>query len=558
MSETVRLYDKIVYKKWLSSPDCGYWDSAAALSLFCCKCGTAEYKTGKFQGINALIGCPECGENLNSFDGAFVLKDRTYTEIPIDIKLTVYGVPNYPQLKIQVLERLSITPDTRNNTTLLFRDRKITDIYNDDYSIKLCANIKAKTLMITEKEKGAVSSYIVDPIHEPDWAMHTKLRFLRHSMNREAKTTIQNYVTAWRHRIEKQVQKVYGPGIPSFFVYDDTRSNSTFQDYGILFTQMQNIAWRLSMPEAPNFKAGSWQLLREQWLGCDVFYKDVLANCLQGWDFISALCISAAVSKCKTRKKFLLTYPWDAGMFCAIRDLTINIDYQMRIANAIERLQHEYKDDVWYIRGIYLLWTKAPVWKFLTETKYYRNIETAVRLLENAKSAAQFKDMANLFCGLNTEYQNRFWSKKVRISDYHDRLVKLTNDQKFPYEDFEFFNIVPYDYQLPYGNYIKRVKNTKELGYIADTLDNCVRSYRDRIIKHDCEIYAYYNKNDKPKICIEVQRTNVASYLVQAKGRKVRRNYQTPVREMDEQTQLYFSLWIKNFNLTVRTQDVKL
>lgn len=564
MSDAVRIYDKIIFKKWLSSPDCGYWDSAAALSLFCCKCGTAEYKTQADVPPDNKVFCRECGINLNDErEGAFtIFGQRVYVEIPTVIQLTCYGVPNYPQLKIQVHEIVSVTPDTRNNTTLLFRQRKTSKGFrysnrSDEDSINLCASIKDKVLTVTEVTQGNTTCYTVDPVNEPDWAMHTKLRFLRHSMNKDAKEVIQNYVTSWRHRIEKQVQKLYGPGIPSFFAYDGTRSTNEFRDYGILFTQMQNISWRLAMPEAPNFNAWSWQLLREQWLGCDTFYKNVMNNCLSGLNFIEALCKVAEVSNCKTRKKFLLTYPWDAGMFCAIRDITTNLDYQMRIANSIERLQHEYADDVWYIRGIYLLWTKASVWRFLQDTKIHRSVETTVRILENVTSAAIMKDIANLYCGLNDEYKTIFWSKKIKIAEYHDRLVKMTNDQKFPYETFEFRNVVPFNYELPYGQRIRRVENTKELGYIADILDNCVRSYRDNIKKHNCEIYAMYDKSGTPKICIEVHRTSITNYLVQAKGKKVRRSYQTPVREMDEQTQLYFSLWIKNFKLVIRTQDVK-
>lgn len=545
MQSKLRLYDRIIVENWLSERS-SYWDSEIMLSLFDCECGREMFKLMKEPLSKSHINCEGCGRDMYGYSGAYILHNKWFERIPIELQITTGREGAKPFIHFDVTTSVNTVPQPENSEIVRF------SLDHAEFSLRLTADILNKQLkcMVNYKE-----NYVVNPVLEPDWPYLTLARFFRQSMPKTVRMAIQERITDWRHDIEAKMQKHYGPGLPTLFVHNDLRNKAFEEKYGIFFSQLQNIAWRVSMPEAPNYNAGQYMYLREHWLGCDSFYNHVLTCCSRGDNYIDGCLHTVGAPTSKTNRKLILRQQYAEGMLGCILKITKDQNYIKQISDNFWLRALRLAKDSWYIRLRYALWLHVDVWKFLEDLANWKGVKATVCFLDESKTDAIILDICGMYHRLNYDNKILFWKNKPRIKHYHETLTKILNNQDFPYAAFKFYT-PEMQYFLPNLTTIRRIRDTRELGAIADAFKNCVRSYTERIKKGTCEIYGYYEPMNKPVICIEICRDESGRpVLMQAKGKNTG-GRQIKVKEMPKQIRKNFNLWINNFNIKISTEDV--
>ena len=113
-----------------------------------------------------------------------------------------------------------------------------------------------------------------------------------------------------------------------------------------------------------------------------------------------------------------------------------------------------------------------------------------------------FREKINILHDITTKDYNRIKTKNINI-DYNECYnKKLLNKDKI--------NCTIDNYRF------KLAKDTNELIFTGNKLNNCVGSYKDKALNHNCFIIIMANKDtDEPITCIEID--SKAKYIVQAK-----------------------------------------
>ena len=147
---------------------------------------------------------------------------------------------------------------------------------------------------------------------------------------------------------------------------------------------------------------------------------------------------------------------------------------------------------------------------FAKHNKEFNNVKIVVdtlRMLVFIKKAypdykVNFREKINILHDITTKDYNRIKTKNINI-DYNECYnKKLLNKDKI--------NCTIDNYRF------KLAKDTNELIFTGNKLNNCVGSYKDKALNHNCFIIIMANKDtDEPITCIEID--SKAKYIVQAK-----------------------------------------
>ena len=147
---------------------------------------------------------------------------------------------------------------------------------------------------------------------------------------------------------------------------------------------------------------------------------------------------------------------------------------------------------------------------FIKCDKEFSNVKIIVdtlRMLVFIKKAypdykVNFREKINILHDITTKDYNRIKTKNINI-DYNECYnKKLLNKDKI--------NCTIDNYRF------KLAKDTNELIFTGNKLNNCVGSYKDKALNHNCFIIIMANKDtDEPITCIEID--SKAKYIVQAK-----------------------------------------
>ncbi|MGE1061822.1 PcfJ domain-containing protein [Megasphaera paucivorans] len=442
--------------------------------------------------------CPKCGAQLIAYMGYFYETDREEC-IPLQMWFRVTETATTVNLEIKY-QAVQSTP--REEPLGLIRQQR-------RQRCTLQADIKNQCLYI----KTSAGTTTVDMVAHPDWPETTPLRYLTYKSkaSRERKG-ITDIFKLWRQTIEQKICKKLGYHVPSMYVGTSLQGR-----YGMFFNALQNIAWRLAAPTAPKYDRDSWEVLKNYDSEVLDYEKEVLARTSKGQEYYSAVCDAFALPQKKAMRKALK----DKGLFSEIlfqraQHITSNFDMLLRIGQSIGPVRGAGRYYSEYGCEGAGFWRNEEVMKFLRRIARFYNDETVMRLL--TKYCETLQDTARMYVQLTPKNKKVFWRQPhVGARDLHDAVMALHDKQKYANR------VIPQTREMKAlrdrisGLEFYTPEGTHQLNAISAALHNCVKSYGDRAVKHQCIIVGV-RTGDTILACIEVrQGTLIQAKLLQNK-----------------------------------------
>lgn len=485
-----RLYDVIQY--------CDSWqqESTYCASQLHTECG-CEFRTAWKVGNMSRIAegdaytCPRCGKRLTRRVSGRPGGRQTFCKVykkqlvPTDMQFRVIAYKNYVDLEIKYHAARCMGEHT------LVSVRTLPAL--STFTVR--ADIGRQILQLISKGRDLSDDerYVkdVDPVSGPDWPLDTPLRHLgQESYAAQERHTIMQVFTLWRHEVEKRLVKKLRYAIPSLHA-----GTSLTSGYGLLFTPLQNIAWRLAAPTSPNYQRRLWHGVASP--AVQEAFQGVLEQTRQGREYASALCdVFYLPQKASIRKALRSQGVFSVVLFAAAFRVTDDVNHILRLAPLLGDLSSVTQ----YAWRPYL-WNNDAALRFLRilAARYGMNAVYAILRQQN------LWDTAAMYHQLKRENRKQLWEgRRIKMRDMHDAVMALLDRQNFTDRPIEITGrmaalqqrIGPYDFYTP--------ETTYQLADISRVLHNCVKSYADRAVRHDCVIVGV-RLDGRIIACIEVR-----------------------------------------------------
>lgn len=457
-------------------------------------CG-CEFKTTWKEGSRYRIDegdeytCPRCGTRLLRRISARPWGTHAFYQtvrnqiVPIDMQFRVLSYKRWVDLEVKYHAvrcagkhlQVSIHP-LRSLCTFVVR-----------------ADIGRQILQLISKGQDLQSGeyYVadVDPVRNPDWPGDTPLRHLsQESYAPRYRREVTQVFTLWRREVERRLALKLGYSVPSTYV-----GTSLASGYGLFFTPLQNIAWRLSAPTAPNYH-------REHWYGVhtkerEELFSRALEQTRAGREYSMALCdVFHLPQKASIRKALRAGGPFTVLQLAAAFRISSDINHTLRLATLLGGMVHaRYHDPK--------LWNDGYAVAFLHILAVQYGMSSVYALLRQKSRA----DTLRMYGMLNRRNRKALWDgPHVKMRDLHDVISALYDRQTIKNQEIEIANdaaklqqrVGPYEFYTP--------ETTHQLIDISNALHNCVKSYARLAVSHECVIVGV-RKHDKIVACIEVR-----------------------------------------------------
>lgn len=443
--------------------------------------------------------CPKCGTHLNhtGYNHKYFYMTQRAETIPTQMWFRVTETATTVNLEIRYAALQSAAHGQPLGFTVWKRKHR--------YTIQ--ADIKRQCIQVRDAE----GTRRIDLLSQPDWPEKTPLYYLtnksRASIRRKELTDI---FKLWRQTIEQKLCKKLGYRVPSMYVGTSLQGH-----YGMFFNALQNIAWRLAAPTAPKYDRDKWERVKDTVSGLLHFEESVLERTRKGQEYYSAVCDAFALPQKKAMRKALK----DKGLFSEIifqraQRITSNFDMLLRVGQSLGSLNgRRYYDG--YAESEF--WRNENVMKFLRRIARFYSSETAMRLL--TKYGRTLCDTASMYAQLTPANRKLFWRQPhVGARDLHDAVMVLHDKQKYANR------VIPQTREMKAlrdslsGLEFYTPECTHQLNAISAALHNCVKSYGDRAVKHQCIIVGV-RTGSTILACIEVQQgTLIQAKLLQNKS----------------------------------------
>lgn len=484
-----RLYDVIQYCSGWQHGGGTYW--ASQLHTECgCEFRTA-WKVGSMTRIDEgeAYTCPRCGKWLARRTSGRSWGRQTFCKVykkqivPTDMQFRVIAYKNYVDLEI----KYHAARCTGEHTLISVQALPMLNTFT------VRADIGRQVLQLISKGRDLNDDerYVkdVDPVYGPDWPLDTPLRHLgqESSAVQERRTVVQLF-TLWRHEVEKRLAKKLGYAVPSLYA-----GTSLTSGYGLLFSPLQNVAWRLAAPTSPNYE-------RQLWHGVAIpavqeAFQGVLEQTRRGREYTTALCdVFRLPQKASIRKALRHQGVFSVVLFAAARRITGDVNHILRLAPQLGNVSATR-----YARP--QLWGNDEALRFLHILAARRGMQAVYAILRQR----DLWDTVGMYYQLRRENRKQVWEgRRVKMRDMHDMVMTLLDRQNFVDRPIEITSTMaalqqrvgPYDFYTP--------DTTYQLADISRVLHNCVKSYADRAVRHDCIIVGV-RFGGKIFACIEVR-----------------------------------------------------
>lgn len=337
-----------------------------------------------------------------------------------------------------------------------------------------------------------------------------------------------------REAVQRRMEKRYK--VKSLFV-----SSGTLR--GMFLVPLQNIAFRVTFPDAPNLPAvyrdriadinTLWEKHR---ISNYSFMQDARELARKGTDFITAVITATSLPNTAVVRREIRQNFFECGRLVASFDLVKNYDYALRFHAGIKPLL-DAAQGTFYNRDLF---------EFLGDMLNIYGESGLVALVESADEV-NIRDCIRLYDQLNDESRQAIQTERVRPRDLHDWMAKchrrqihtnvaldvpnhIINRLSMQKDKLKFF--------LP--------KESIELLEAGAELHNCVASYGTAMKNHKKWIVLVADDKGKLAACLEVE----GNALVQAKlinNQRVSR---------DEKLNSEVVAWANNANIEINTSDV--
>lgn len=499
-----RLYD-VVQRYDRGSMGDTYYASQLHVTCGC------EFKTAWKRGTMLRIDegdeytCPRCGERLMRRVKCRPRGSHTFFitakngVIPVDMQFRVIAYKRWVDLEIKY-HAVRSAGDHLQVVVYPLRAR-CTFIVRADIRRQVLQLI-SKGDGLFDNEQGIVD---VDPVRNPDWPESTPLRHLAPaSYAPQHRAKITQLFTLWRHEVERRLTDKLGYRVPS--MYARTSLNS---GYGMLWTPLQNIAWRLAAPTAPNYD-------RRQWYGVHSadrqgLFSRVLERTRAGKEYTVALCdVFKLAQKPAVRRALRQDGPFSVVLLAAARRISSDINHILRLYPMLGPITNtRYQGPE--------LWTDTEALTFLRIVAAQYSMTAVYALLRQRN----LHDTLRMYRQLNRKNRKALWDgPHVKMRDLHDAVMALHDRQTIENQSIEITSdmaalqhcVGAYEFYTP--------ATTHQLVAISNTLHNCVKSYARRAVTHDCVIVGVRH-GGRIVACIEVRngaiqqaklRNNVQAY----------------------------------------------
>ena len=483
-----RLYEVVQrYDNWYSC-DTYY---ASQLHVACgCEFKTA-WKAGSMSRIDEgdIYTCPRCGKRLVRRTGSRPWGQHAFCQthrnrlIPTDMQFRVLAYKRWVDLEIKYHavrcegERLQVSiHPLRTSCTFTVR-----------------ADIGRQVLQMISKGKDLQPDeyYVtdIDPVRNPDWPEGTPLRHLSpESYAPQHRRKVMQVFTIWRREVERRLAKKLGYRVPSLYV-----GTSLASGYGLLFTPLQNIAWRLAAPTAPNYDRKQWHSVCSA--ERETLFSRVLERTRAGKDYATALCdVFHLPQKASVRKALRTGSPFAVVRLAAAHRITSDSNHVLRLAGLLGGISSTRYYDL-------ELWNDADAITFLHILAVRYGMSSVYALLRQR----YLSDTLRMYQQLNHRNRKALWEgPRVKMRDLHDAVMTLHDRQTIENQTIEITRVMaalqhrvgPYEFYTP--------ATTHQLVDISNTLHNCVKSYARRAVAHDCIIVGA-RKHGRIVACIEIR-----------------------------------------------------
>ncbi len=417
--------------------------------------------------------CPRCGERLvrriaGRTDGRHNFYETTKGGlVPIDMQFRIIAYEHWVDLEVKYHAvrgtgehlQISIQPLHTICTCIVRADLR-----------RQVLQIISKGRHLTEQECCVMD---VDPIRNPDWPENTPLRHLSPASSApQHRREVTQLFTLWRHEIERRLAKKLGYRVPSMYVGTSLRSS-----YGLLFTPLQNIAWRLAAPTAPTYCRQHWYSVCSE--ERQALLSRVLDQTRAGKEYAIALCnVFRLPAKASIRKALRKGGPFDVFPLAGAHAVSSDTNHILRLAALFGGISgSRYQGPA--------MWDDTAALTFLRIVAARYSMAAVYALLRQRN----LNDTLRMYGQLNHRNRKALWDgPRVKMRDLHDTVMALHDRQTIKNQSIEItssmaalqHSVGAYEFYTP--------ETTHQLVDISNVLHNCVKSYARRAAQHDCII----------------------------------------------------------------------
>lgn len=480
--------------------------------------------------------CPHCAKHVSNFKGHV---REVGGSAPINMKLRLYEYKETVALRIQYDSvRFSV-----KGTEAQFANHRESIVFDVQ---------KRKSFF---KDHDGLFHDISNPM-DNSMPELSALAFLKHNCLAWSsnKKDFSQLLYKIRETVNKKAKTMNGKAMKAMFV-------PVGSNLGALIFPMQNVAWRLAVPDAPNIDAilnalsarrgpGLRNILEEfNFRACsDVteFFDKVLISVRKGQSYPQSVLKAADMPDTKAFRKILAKGPiFEIGRLHTAYLLSEHYQEQLAV---YEFLATPREEPSYSWRSTCLVFRKLSD-VAVTFLKQVSSIygEGAVYSFLTAIGSNFLYDSARTYNNLDAAGIRAFETEKPALRKIHDWLVFKWEEQK----NKDFSLAVPEHVVKRLAMQKDRLKfflpeTAHELKSIGQKMHNCVGTYADRVLAGRCAIVAMTDDEGKLLVCIEVTDGAI---------RQAKLNQNRPVSANPELNAAVLD-WAQKAKLKIATTDI--
>ena len=343
-----------------------------------------------------------------------------------------------------------------------------------------------------------------------------------HSVN---KKRLNDVFKTLRTTFEKRLEETYGFKSKGAYI-----SPSVNEEGGYFSTMLINMAFKIAAPDMPSItkiieSTNRWSdnyCLKRHIPFSDCVFEDTK----KGMNFVQSLMKQYHAPNSRSLRKAMSTDIMAVNMTNVLnlfKDenirrtiLTLDRTDSVELMNS-PHYRSPYTGKVLTaksIRDVMAVTTQLvkDMWSKLID----RHGETGVLNYLLSADYSEIRDIPNMYLDLKPKYRELVWRQPCKLKKFHDLLVNIYNKQE--YGDINLPIIEKLNADID-GMHFVIPRTAADLLNVGKSLNNCVGSYKDRVMKGSVAIVVVTDDNMKPVACLELNKNgkNKFSKLVQAK-----------------------------------------
>lgn len=478
--------------------------------------------------------CPRCGIQVSGQKGAIA---DVGGSAPVDMKIRLYEFKEHIALKVQYR---AITFDSEGSKAYIRPEIE---------TFKF--NIKRRTSYF-ETAGGELYEF-ANPL-DNEMVEKSALAYLKHNSCawHTHKKEINILLAKLRSCLAKKAKHILGLEIKATFA-------PAGSELGLMLFPLQNIAWRLAVPDAPNISTalngkaarkgvGQLQLWVDENFRLETYgyFEKVILLAKKGKSYPQSALEAAEIPDRKAFRRIMAQGSiFEIGRLHTAYTMTENYQEQLNIYRFLATKQEVPSYSWRSMYSCYPEYTDSMLRFSQHISKLYG--PGAVYRMIKLMPLSDIRDSASMHKKLEGCAKINWTVDKPAISKLHDYLVEMWT--KYQHADYSL--LVP-------EHVIKRLemqkdrlkfflpKTAHELNGVGKTLHNCVGSYANNVLNGKCAVVAMTDDEGKLLVCIEIRE----GAIWQAKL-----NQNRPVANNSELNAAVLD-WAEKTKLEVATSDI--